>query len=71
MIKYFNFFLIYKNAKYILSQKQGKTPKKARERYHNLSEAKKNQKRQYARETYQNLSEEEKKQKAGILSRTL
>ena len=48
-----------------------KLQKKARERYQNLSEEKRNKNRYHGHESYQNVSEGIKKQKATILSRTL
>ena len=52
MLEYFlQFFSIYKNANRILSKKtKEKLSKKVLERHRNLSDEKKNKKRQYARE---------------------
>ena len=69
---FYIFFLIYKNANWILLEKQRKSLKRdsqnkkrqyTREKYQNLSEKEKNKKHQYTPEKYQNLSEEEKKSK--------
>ena len=44
-------------------------PKKARERYHDLSKEEKEKKQQYGRECYKNHSEDEKKSLLGIEER--
>ena len=62
-IIFYKFFSIYKNVNRILSKKQRKAFKKAREKYQNLSEEEKDKKLQYAREQYRNLFEEEKEKK--------
>ena len=61
-ILFYIFFPIYKNVNWILQNKE-KFQKREYERYQNLSEEKKNKKRQYARERYRNFSKEEKNKK--------
>ena len=54
------FSYIYKNTTQILSEKQRKASRKARERYQDNHEEEKNKKRQNAHEKNRNLFEEEK-----------
>ena len=60
------FFSINKNGKLMFLKTQRKTPKKARERYQNISEEVKNKIRKKAQEMYQNLLK--KKKKKGVIS---
>ena len=60
------FFSINKNGKWMFLKTQRKTPKKARERYQNISEEVKNKIRKKAQEMYQNLLK--KKKKKGVIS---
>ena len=62
------FFSINKNGKWIFLKTQRKTPKKARERYQNISEEVKNKIRKKAQEMYQNLLKKKKKSVISQLS---
>ena len=55
------FFCIYINDKQLLSKTQRKIPKKARERFQNLSEQENEKGVKKAREKYHNLKKKKKK----------